>query len=61
MKIKLLAALLAFALLLGLAGCDSEGPAEKADEKVDKAVESTKETVEEVGKDLNKAVKDLKD
>lgn len=37
------------ALIFGLAGCKSEGTAEKAGQKIDKAIESTGQKIEKTG------------
>jgi hyperosmotically inducible protein len=46
------------AFIFGLAGCQSEGTAEKAGQKIDKAVESTGQKIEKMGEAVaNKAEK----
>ena len=61
------------ALLLGggtvlfLAGCETEGPAEKAGERIDQGVENAKEAVEpspsaeKVGEKIDEAAKEIGD
>jgi hypothetical protein len=39
---RFIAVLAVFALIAGLAGCEKEGPMEKAGKKVDKAIEDIK-------------------
>ena len=48
-KNKIVTLLLSVVMLLavGLAGCESEGPAEKAGKKIDEAMESIKKTAQE--------------
>jgi ABC-type transporter MlaC component len=48
-KNKIVTLLLSVVMLLavGLAGCESEGPVEKAGKKIDEAMESIKETAQE--------------
>ncbi|GKS58049.1 hypothetical protein YTPLAS18_15760 [Nitrospira sp.] len=38
---------ISFVGVVGLAGCDREGPAEKAGEKIDKGVEKTTDAVKD--------------
>ncbi len=53
-----LAALLAIPLatMIGLSGCDREGPAEKAGEKIDKGAEKVGEGLERAGEKAQDAV-----
>lgn len=72
----ILALLLSGALffMIGLVGCDTEGPAENAGEKIDQSVESAKDavenagdkmtgkgTAEQAGENVEEAVEDAKD
>jgi ElaB/YqjD/DUF883 family membrane-anchored ribosome-binding protein len=43
------AILISLALVLGMLGCDTQGPAEKVGEKIDQSVESAKDAVDEAG------------
>jgi len=49
--------------LMGLAGCESEGPAEKAGKSIDKGIKNAKDAVsppgpaEQAGRNLDKALK----
>lgn len=64
MQKKLVLALLmaaALFLMIGLSGCESEGPAEKAGEKIDESVESTKDAVEEAGDKIEEAGEEAKE
>ena len=54
MTYKLFLAALVTALSLGLAGCEKEGPMERAGEKLDEAAEEVKDAAED-------AVDDIKD
>ena len=44
-------------LLLALAGCQREGPAEKAGRQVDKAGESASRSIEKAGENIRDAAK----
>jgi len=54
---------LAFGALVSVAGCESEGPAEKAGKSVDKGIQNVKDAVnppgpaEQAGRNLDKAIK----
>jgi hypothetical protein len=52
-----LAVALGFALSL-LAGCEQQGPAQKAGEKVDKAIDQTGKAIQDTAKEAEKKVKD---
>jgi hypothetical protein len=55
------AALAMTALLAGLlAGCQKEGPAERAGKQVDKAVENAGKQIEKAGDKIQDAAKDAK-
>jgi predicted small secreted protein len=49
MNMKYLILVLSVVLGFALAGCEKEGPAEKASKKVDKVIEKAGEKVEEAG------------
>jgi hypothetical protein len=52
-----------FGALVSFAGCESEGPAEKAGKSVDKGIQNVKDAVnppgpaEQAGRNLDKAIK----
>lgn len=46
---------LALGFLLGLAGCEEEGPAEKAGERIDEAAEKAGDEMEEAGDEIEEA------
>ena len=46
--------------LLALAGCNREGPAEKAGRQVDKAGEAASRTIEKAGENIRDAAKGKK-
>lgn len=54
MTLRKLIVLLAVLAAAGLAGCEQEGPAEKAGAKVDEALEKAGEKIEEAGKAIEK-------
>jgi PBP1b-binding outer membrane lipoprotein LpoB len=64
-RISILTAILAFSLFL--AGCQEEGPVEKAGEKIDEAVENVEEKInpqgpaEEAGEKIDEAVEKTKE
>lgn len=55
--------LVMFASLVAFAGCESQGPAEKAGESIDKGIQKAKDTVsppgpgEKAGREVDKALK----
>lgn len=49
---RLLFMILAAGFTLGLAGCEKEGPAEKAGKEIDQAVEDVGEAIEEAGDEI---------
>jgi hypothetical protein len=55
---SLLAALAVSFLIAGLAGCEKQGPAEKAGESIDNAAASAGDHIEEAGEDIQDAAKD---
>lgn len=59
---KLAVALLMAMMLVGVAACDSQGPAEEAGEdigeSIDDAAESAGEGMEEIGENIQSAAKD---
>ena len=56
------ALLAALALALGtLAGCEQEGPAERAGEEVDEAVEEAGDTVEEAGEAIEETAEEAEE
>ncbi len=57
MNLKYMIVVLSVALGLGLAGCEKEGPAEKAGKKVDKAVEKAGNKAEELGDKAKEATR----
>lgn len=42
---------------LGLAGCDREGPAEKAGERIDKSMERAGEKIDQAGEKMEQATR----
>lgn len=54
-------AALAGILVLGLAACDNQGPAEQAGEKIDNAAENVKEAGESAADTVSDAARDAKD
>jgi hypothetical protein len=57
-SMKSIALSIAAALALFLAGCGSEGPAERAGKEIDEAVEGTREAGEEALEDAGEALED---
>lgn len=58
---KSLFSFLAISLLaVGLAGCQKEGPAEKAGKEIDNATATAGEKMKEVGQDIHKSAEDAK-
>ena len=55
MFMTLTVALCASLSLMTLAGCEQEGPAEKAGKEIDRAVEDAGEAMEDAGEKLKKA------
>ena len=55
MTYKLFLAALIAALSLGLAGCEKEGPMERAGEKLDEAAEEVKDAAEEAADEIKDA------
>lgn len=55
---SVLAALTLSALLLGLAGCEREGPAERAGRELDEAAEKAGEQIEKAGEGMKEEVQD---
>lgn len=55
MKFRIFLAALVAALALGLAGCEKEGPMERAGEKLDDATEKVKDAAEEAGDEIEDA------
>jgi hypothetical protein len=49
--------LLVAVVLLALAGCQREGPAEKAGQQIDKAGESASRSIEKAGENIRDAAK----
>lgn len=47
------------AVIFGLTGCQSEGPAEKTGQKIDKAVESTGQKIEQMGDAVTRKAEDV--
>ena len=60
MKYRILG-LLAVSMLLALAGCEKEGPAEKAGKEVDEAAAQVKEGMQEAGGEVKEAAGDVAD
>lgn len=58
---KIIALLCGLMLVLFIAACEDEGPAEKAGEKIDNAVESTQESMEEAGDKLEEQMEEAGD
>ncbi|MGD2082057.1 MAG: hypothetical protein PVF91_03775 [Chromatiales bacterium] len=63
--IRCLTVAVAGAAILGIAGCEQEGPAEKAGKQIDQAMEESAESLEEatdeVGGKLEEAGDELRD
>lgn len=55
MKFRIFLAVLIAALTVGLAGCEKEGPMERAGEKLDDATEEVKDAAEEAGDEIEDA------
>ena len=55
MSYKLFLAALVAALTLGLAGCEKEGPMERAGEKLDDAAEKVEEAAEDAADEIKDA------
>jgi hypothetical protein len=55
MNLKYLALVFGVALCFALAGCEKEGPAEKAGKKIDKVIEKAGEKAEEAGDKVKEA------
>ena len=47
-------------LIVGLPGCEKEGPAERAGKAVDKSIESAGKQLEKAGEKIQEAAKDAK-
>lgn len=54
------AGLLASALILGLAACQPEGPAEKAGKEIDQGVEKAGQQIEKVGEKIKDVANEAK-
>lgn len=50
--ISAISVMIALFLLVGISGCEKEGPAEKMGEKIDQSVEEVKDAAEEAGDKL---------
>ncbi len=59
-KNALLSLLTVSALAIGLAGCQKEGPAERAGKQIDNATETAGEKIQEAGQDIQRAADDAK-
>ncbi len=53
---KLAIALISFAAILPMVGCDNQGPAEKAGERIDEAVDDASDAVEDAGDEVEDAM-----
>ncbi|MCC2596682.1 hypothetical protein LKR43_10055 [Pusillimonas sp. MFBS29] len=54
---KTMAALAAATLMFALAGCQKEGPAEKAGKEIDKAISSAGDQIQQAGNKIQSAAK----
>lgn len=52
---------LALAALLGLSGCEREGPAERVGQKVDDAVEEARDTLDDASDEVEDAAEQAQD
>ena len=59
--VKAVALATGLALLLGLAGCEREGPMERAGEEVDEAFDTMSEGGESAGDKVDDAIDDLRE
>jgi predicted small secreted protein len=55
MKLKILILSIFFAFTLVVAGCNNEGPAEKAGKKVDETIEDVGDAVKDAGDEIQDA------
>jgi hypothetical protein len=53
--------LMVMGMLLGLAGCEKEGPAERAGKQIDETAEQAKESMQNAEKDVKEAAGDVAD
>ena len=55
MRLKILILSIFLAVTLAVAGCNNDGPAEKAGEKIDETVEDVGDAVEDAGDEIEDA------
>lgn len=53
--LRILVCAMALTFLLAIAGCEEEGPAEKAGKRIDEAAEKAGEEIEEAGDEIEEA------
>jgi uncharacterized protein YjbJ (UPF0337 family) len=61
MRRAVLAVMLTMAGAWAMAGCEDEGPAERAGERIDDAIEDARDAVEDARDDVRDAVEDARE